>query len=44
MYFYIKNKKKGPIFLYESNFYFYRFNFKNTSGILKKNIFLSDFF
>ena len=45
MYFYIKNKKWGPIFFYmKIFFYFHRFIFKNTSGILKKNIYLLDFF
>ena len=37
MYFYIKNKKKGPNFFYMKIFFhFHKFIFKNTSGILKK--------
>ena len=44
MYFYIKNKKKGVQFFYmKVFFYFHRFIFKNTSGILKIYIYLSDF-
>ena len=45
MYFYIKNKKKDlNLFYMKVFFYFHRFIFQNTFGILKKTIYLSDFF
>ena len=44
MYFNIKNKKKNLDFFYmKVFFYFHRFIFKNTSDILKKNIYLLHF-
>ena len=45
MYFYIKNKKKGPIFFTGKDFfYFHRFIFKNTSRILKKKTYIYQIF